>query len=71
MRRALRHAQLYGHLVVRQDRLYYPGGSHPICSVQVAREMVRSGWMQKRDGDYEITPDGQRAAESDLGPKAR
>ncbi|WP_375159750.1 hypothetical protein [Bradyrhizobium sp. RDT46] len=63
MRRALRHAQLYGHLLVRNDRLYYPGGNHPICSVQLAREMVRSGWMTKQDGDYQITPDGQLAAE--------
>ncbi|MDA9415983.1 hypothetical protein CO683_13590 [Bradyrhizobium ottawaense] len=66
MRRALRHAQLYGHLLVRNDRLYYPGGNHPICSVQLAREMVRSGWMTKRGGDYEITPDGQLAAEREL-----
>jgi hypothetical protein len=66
MRRALRQAQLYGHLRVRNDRLYYPGGNHPICSVQLAREMVRSGWMTKRDGDYEITPDGQLAAESEF-----
>ncbi|MDA9421910.1 hypothetical protein [Bradyrhizobium guangdongense] len=66
MRRALRQAQLYGHLLVRNDRLYYPGGSHPICSIQLAREMVRSGWMTKQDGEYEITPDGQLAAESEL-----
>lgn len=68
MRRALRHAQLYGHLVARHDRLYYPGGNNPICSVQLAREMVRSGWMRQRDGDYEITPDGALAAESGLNP---
>jgi len=66
MRRALRQAQLYGHLLVRNDRLYYPGGNHPICSVQLAREMVRSGWMTQRDGDYAITPDGQLAAEGEI-----
>ena len=65
MRRALRQAQLYGHLVVRNDRLYHPGGNHPICSVQTAREMVRSGWMRKRDGEYEITRDGELAAEGE------
>jgi len=65
MRRALRQAQLYGHLVVRNDRLYYPGGNHPICSIQVAREMVLSGWMRRRDGEYEITPDGQIAADNE------
>ncbi|AMA58946.1 hypothetical protein BCCGELA001_23530 [Bradyrhizobium sp. CCGE-LA001] len=66
MRRALRQAQLYGHLQVRNDRLYYPGGSNPVCSVQLAREMVRSGLMTKRNGDYEITPEGRLAAESKL-----
>ncbi|KYK43565.1 hypothetical protein A1D31_16030 [Bradyrhizobium liaoningense] len=66
MRRALRQAQLYGHLLVRNDRLYYPGGNQPICSIQLAREMVRSGWMTRQDGEYEITPDGQLAAESEL-----
>ncbi|TYO62006.1 hypothetical protein FXV83_35125 [Bradyrhizobium hipponense] len=66
MRRALRQAQLYGHLLVRNDRLYYPGGNHPICSVQVAREMVRSGWLRSQGGEYEITPEGQFAAETEL-----
>ncbi|KRP90756.1 hypothetical protein I6F14_17595 [Bradyrhizobium sp. IC3069] len=67
MRRALRQARLYGHLLVRNDRLYHPGGNHPICSIQLAREMVRSGWMTKHDGEYEITAEGQLAAESELG----
>lgn len=66
MRRALRQAQLYGHLLVRNDRLYYPGGNNPVCSVQLAREMVRSGLMTKRNGDYEITPEGRLAAEREF-----
>jgi hypothetical protein len=66
MLKALRQAQLYGHLVVRNDRLYHPGGSHPLCSLQTAREMVRSGWMARRDGEYEITPDGRRVAEGEF-----
>jgi hypothetical protein len=41
--RALRHAQLYGYLTNRTGRLYYPGGSHPVCSEQTAHEMVRAG----------------------------
>lgn len=66
MRKALRQAQLYGHLLVRNDRLYYPGGNQPVCSVQLALEMVRSGLMIKRNGAYEITPEGQLAAEREL-----
>jgi hypothetical protein len=64
MLKALRQAQLYGHLLVRNDRLYYPGGNHPVCSLQTAREMVRSGWLRKQDGEYVITPDGLRVVES-------
>ena len=66
MRRALRQVQLYEHLVARNDRLYYPGDNHPLCSVQTAREMVRSGWMENRGAEYVITPDGLRVAESEL-----
>ena len=52
--RALRQAQLYGYLIDRTGRLYYPGGSHPVCSVQIAHEMIR------RDTRYEITREGLR-----------
>lgn len=62
MLRALRQAQLYGHLVARSDRLYHPGGNHPICGLPTAQEMVRSGWLIVRDGRYEITPEGMTAA---------
>jgi hypothetical protein len=62
--RVLRQEQLYGHLVARSDRLYYPGGNHPLCSMFTAREMVRSGWLVVRDGRYEITPDGRQALEA-------
>jgi hypothetical protein len=34
---ALRQAQLCGYLIDRTDRLYYPGGGHPVCSVQTAQ----------------------------------
>ena len=61
MHSALRHAQLYKYLVVRNDRLYPPGRDQPACSLQTGLEMVRSGWLIVRDGRYEITPDGLRA----------
>src|SRR5262249_61126556 len=64
--RALRQAQLCGYLIDRTDRLYYPGGSHPLCSVQTAQEMVRAGWLVRRDGRYEITPAGLRVLELEL-----
>jgi len=63
MRRALRQVQIYGYLIVRSDRLYHPGGNAPVCSVQAAEEMVRSGWLTLRDGRYEITPEGRDAAD--------
>jgi hypothetical protein len=64
LRRALRQAQLYGYLVARNGRLFHPGGSHPVCSLQAGRETVRSGWMRIRDGGlYEITPKGLRAVD--------
>jgi hypothetical protein len=61
--RALRQAQLYGHLVARGGRLFYPGSSQPLGHVRLAKQMVRSGWLILRDGKYEITPEGQRATE--------
>lgn len=64
MLRALRQAQLYGYLLARNDRLYHPGGSHPICSMPTAQEMVRSGWLTFRDGRFEATPEGRLALEA-------
>ena len=61
--RALRHAQLYGYLINRTGRLYYPGGSHPVCSEQTAHEMVIAGWLVRRVGRYEITPVGLQVLE--------
>ena len=61
MHRALQQAQLYRYLVVRNNRLYHPGGNQPVCSLQTGLEMVRSGWLIVRDGRYEITPDGLHA----------
>lgn len=60
LRRALRQAELYGHLVARHGRLYYPGGCEPLCGVQAAKDLVRSGRLILREGRYEITPKGQR-----------
>ena len=51
-------------LIEQADRLYYLVGNQPVCSLYTAQEMIRSGWLVLReDGRYEITPDGQRAAE--------
>ena len=58
--RALRQAQLYGHLIVRADSLYHPGGNHPLCRLHHARQMVRSGLLAFRNGRYEITLEGLR-----------
>src|SRR5215475_147297 len=59
--RALRQAQLYGHLVARGNRLYHPGGNEPICNLHMAHEMIRSGWLTFQDGKYKITSEGQQA----------
>jgi hypothetical protein len=66
--RALRLARLYGYLVARTGRVYYPGGSRPVCSVQMALEMVRSGWLVRRGDRYEITPEGLRVLEPEPNP---
>ena len=58
--RALRQAQLYGHLVARHGRLYHPGGGEPLCGPQTSKEIVRSGWLRFRSGRYLITPEGLR-----------
>jgi hypothetical protein len=64
--RALRQAQLYGCLVARNDRLYHPGGNKPVCSLNAAGDMIRSGWLIVRDNNrFEITPEGRRALESE------
>ena len=65
MLRALRQAQLYGYLLARNDRLYHPGGSHPVCSTLTAKEMVELGWLTFRDGRFEVAPKGRRALEAD------
>jgi hypothetical protein len=54
---------LYGHLIARNDRVYPPGASQLVCTVQTAHAMVRSGWLMLRDGRYEITPKGHQAVE--------
>jgi len=66
--RALRQAQLYGYLVARTGRVYYPGGSRPVCSVQTALEMVRAGWLLRRGDRYEVTPEGLRVLSQSPDP---
>ena len=61
--RALRQCQIYGYLVPRNGGIYHPGGNHPVCNLYDAQQMVTSGWLVFRDGRYEITPEGHRAAE--------
>jgi hypothetical protein len=68
MIRALRQAQLYGHLVARTGRLYHPGGSRPVCSVQTGLQMARAGWLARRGDRYEITREGLRALEPERDP---
>jgi len=41
MIRALRQAQLYGYLVARTGKLYHPGGSRPVWSVQTGLKSSR------------------------------
>jgi hypothetical protein len=62
--RALRQVQLYGCLFARNDRLYHPGGNKPVCSLNAARDMIRSGWLIARDDRFEITPEGRLALEA-------
>jgi hypothetical protein len=58
----------YTDSVARTSRVYYPGGSRPVCSVQTALEMVRAGWLVDRAGRYEITPEGLRVLETEPTP---
>lgn len=69
--RALRQAQLYGHLIARGDSLYHPGGNHSLCRLHQARRMVRSGWLAIRDGRYELTPEGYQLSEARRSDEAR
>jgi hypothetical protein len=62
--RALRQAQLYGYLIARDDALFHPGGNHALCRVHHAIHLVRTGWLVRRDGRYEITPEGMRALDA-------
>ena len=58
--KALRHAQLYGHLIARHGRLHHPGGNRPLCGVQLSKDIVRSGCLTFCSGKYELTPEGRR-----------
>jgi hypothetical protein len=61
MHRVLRQACLYGYLAERNDRLYHPGGSTPVCTRVFISSMVRLGWLKPSFGRYEITSEGKRA----------
>jgi hypothetical protein len=37
VQKALRQAQLYGYLIARHGHLYYPGGTRPLCGVQLSK----------------------------------
>ena len=61
VQKTLRQAQLYGYLVVLNDRVYYPGGNNPVCSLHKAKEIVQCGWLRLQNGRLEITPEGSKA----------
>lgn len=61
MRRVLRQARPYGYLQAREGRLFHPGGTKPLCSVETAEEMARAGWLKREADRYEFTPEGASA----------
>ena len=63
MLKPLRLARVYGFLVERWDGVYHPGGSEPVCSTGMARNMVEGGRLVKYGHRYEPTEQGLRAAE--------
>jgi hypothetical protein len=60
VQKTLRQAQLYGYLVVRNDRVYHPGGNNPVCSLHTAKEFAQSGWLRSQGDRFEITPEGSK-----------
>ena len=62
MIKPLRLALLYGHLTARGAALYHPGGSHPVCSLSLAKQMVEAGLLWRNGESFELTPEGRRFA---------
>lgn len=62
MVRPLRLALLYGHLIARGAQLYHPGGSHPVCSLALARQMVEAGLLRANGESFELTQEGRSHA---------
>ena len=61
MRRILRQARLYGHLQVREGRVFHPGANKPLYRVEAADAMARAGWLKQDADRYVITPEGASA----------
>jgi hypothetical protein len=68
VQKTLRQAQLYGYVVVRNDRMYHPGGNNPLCSLHLAKEIAKSGWLRLQGERFEITPEGLKALASASTP---
>jgi len=62
MVKPLRLALLYGHLILRGPRLYHPGGSRPVCSLSLAKQMVEAGFLRTIGDTFELTQEGRRFA---------
>ncbi|MDA9543437.1 hypothetical protein GPL17_26055 [Bradyrhizobium yuanmingense] len=62
MIKPLRLALLYGHLIARGARLYHPGGSHPVCSLSLAKQMVAAGLLHANGESFELTQEGRTFA---------
>jgi hypothetical protein len=62
MVKPLRFALLYGHLIARGARLYHPGGSHPVCSLSFAKQMVEAGLLCRTGETFELTQEGRSFA---------
>lgn len=59
-RRALRQAHLYGYLVEREGRFYYPGSTSIVCGRTVLAPLLHSGLLEIRGKRCEITAEGRR-----------
>ncbi|MCA1384562.1 hypothetical protein I6F33_17575 [Bradyrhizobium sp. BRP20] len=62
MVRPLRLALLYGHLIARGAQLYHPGGSQPVCSLSLAKQMVEAGLLCANGESFELTQEGRSFA---------
>jgi hypothetical protein len=65
-RSALRQAHLYGYLVERDRRFYYPGGKNEVCSRADFAMLLDEGLLEKHGTRYEITTEGRRTVLDNL-----